>query len=260
MNKNIFIALGLIFLFSSCVSKKRLVNEQQKVENLQSDSITTHSHLTNCQSKVVGLENEKTKISKELAELSLGYQATIENSNITITEQARRLKELQKLTQAQKDIVNNLKKTVADALVNFKPDELSVSIKNGKIYVSLQEKLLFKSGSAVVDPKGKEALKSLAKVLKTTKGISVVIEGHTDNVPVKGKYQDNWSLSTERAISIVRILTKDYDVDANSITATGRSEFYPVTDNTTVEGKAKNRRTEIILSPDLSDLFKLLNE
>ena len=145
-------------------------------------------------------------------------------------------------------------------LVNFKPDELTVSIKDGKIYVSLQEKLLFKSGSAVVDPKGKEALKSLATVLNGTKDINVNIEGHTDNVPIKGKFQDNWSLSTERATSIIRILTNEYNVDAKNIIATGRSEYYPVADNLTPEGKAKNRRTEIILSPNLAELFKLINQ
>ena len=103
-------------------------------------------------------------------------------------------------------------------------------------------------------------MKSLAIVLNETKDISVVIEGHTDNVPVSGKFADNWSLSTERATSIVRILTKDYKVDARNVVATGRSEFYPVADNTTAEGKAKNRRTEIILSPNLTELFSLINQ
>jgi len=97
-------------------------------------------------------------------------------------------------------------------------------------------------------------------VLSSTLDISLVIEGDTDHVPMKGKYQDNWSLSTERATSIVRILTNDYNVDANSIIASGRSEFYPIADNTTTEGKAKNRRTEIILSPNLSELFKIINQ
>jgi len=145
-------------------------------------------------------------------------------------------------------------------LINFKPDELSVQLIDGRLYVSLQEKLLFKSGSAVVDPKGKEALKTLASVLNTTQDISVMIEGHTDNVPINGKYEDNWSLSTARSTSIVRILTNDYKVDPKTIIAAGRAEFFPVADNTTTEGKAKNRRTEIILSPNLKELFKLLNQ
>lgn len=267
MKKHTFIFFSFIFIFSSCVSKKKLLNEQKRVQSLQTDSTSTHASLNDCNSnlkdcifKVGNLEKEKSEIEIAMSNLASSSQSTIADSKLTIAEQAKRLNDLQTLIQSQKDIVNKLKKTVADALVNFKPDELSVSIKDGKLYVSLQEKLLFKSGSAVVDPKGKEALQSLAKVLNATKDISVVIEGHTDNVPMKGKYVDNWSLSTERATSIVRILTKDYNVDATSIIASGRSEYYPVADNSTTEGKAKNRRTEIILSPNLSDLFKLINQ
>lgn len=260
MKKFTFILLGSVLAFSACVSKKTLLTEQTKVKNLQRDSVGTHNSLDICNSTVANLEKEKSEIQNSLSNLSSTSQATIANSKMTIADQAKRLKDLQTLIQSQKDIVNRLKKSVADALINFKPDELSVSIKDGKLYVSLQEKLLFKSGSAVVDPKGKEALQSLAAVLNTTPDISVVIEGHTDNVPFKGKFEDNWSLSTERATSIVRILTNDYKVDAHNIIATGRGEFYPIADNTTPEGKSKNRRTEIILSPNLSELFNLINQ
>jgi chemotaxis protein MotB len=258
--KKISVIFLSILVFSACVSKKKYMSSEQRVKNLQTDSVGTHAGLDNCNLKVTDLEKEKAEIQKAMSNLSTSSQTTIANSNMTIAEQAKRLKDLQTLIQSQKDIMNKLKKTVADALVNFKPDELSVSIKDGKIYVSLQEKLLFKSGSAVVDPKGKEALKSLATVLNATQDISVVIEGHTDNVPMKGKSVDNWSLSTERATSIVRILTEDYKVDAHSVIASGRSEYYPIADNSTTEGKAKNRRIEIILSPNLTELFKLINQ
>lgn len=259
MKKLAFLILSLVIV-SSCVSKKKLHKEQNKVAKLQTDSITTHTSLKDCNVKVSDLEQEKFQVEKELSKLTSSSKTTIENSKMTIADQAKRLKDLQTLIQSQKDIMTNLKKTVADALINFKPDELSVSLKDGKLYVSLQEKLLFKSGSAEVDPKGKEALKSLASVLNATQDISVMIEGHTDNVPMKGKYEDNWSLSTERATSIVRILIKDYQVNSQTIIASGRSEFYPIADNTTPEGKSKNRRTEIILSPNLSELFKLINQ
>ena len=157
--------------------------------------------------------------------------------------------------------MNKLKNSIADALLNYKTDEITVYIKDGNVYVSLEEKLLFKSGSDVVDPKGKEALKSLAQVLNNTKDITVMIEGHTDNVPIKTKlFQDNWDLSTARATSIVRILTKDYGFDPNRITASGRGQFHPVKTNETTEGRAGNRRTEVILSPDLNELFKLLDQ
>ena len=119
--------------------------------------------------------------------------------------------------------------------------------------------MLFKSGSDVVDPKGKEALKSLANVLNSTSDFTVDIEGHTDDVPIKTqRFKDNWDLSTARASSIVRILTRDYGFDAARITASGKGEFHPVNLNKSVEGRAGNRRTEIILSPDLQEIYKLL--
>jgi chemotaxis protein MotB len=260
MKKYILMSLSLAIAFSSCVSKKKFHKEQKKVTVLQRDSADTHSSLYGCNAKVAGLENEKIEIQKNLSNLSTSSQTTIENSKMTIAEQAKRLKDLQNLIQSQKDILSKLKKTIADALINFKPDELSVELKDGRLYVSLQEKLLFKSGSAVVDPKGKEALQTLASVLNTTQDISVMIEGHTDNVPVSGKYEDNWSLSVARSTSIVRILTTDYKVDPRTVIAAGRAEFYPVADNGTVDGKARNRRIEIILSPNLKELFKLLNQ
>lgn len=259
MKKQVVLLLSLLIIISSCVPKRKLLSEQKRVENLKADSTKLSANLNTCYSKVTDLEKEKNDIQIAMSNLSSSSKATIENSKMTIVDQAKRLKDLQSLIQSQRDIVNKLKGTVADALVNFKPDELTVSIKDGKLYVSLQEKLLFKSGSAVVDPKGKEALKSLATVLNATQDISVTIEGHTDNVPIKGRYEDNWSLSTERATSIIRILTNEYKVDSHNIIATGRSEYYPVADNLTPDGKAKNRRTEIILSPNLTELFKLIN-
>ncbi len=157
--------------------------------------------------------------------------------------------------------MNKLRKSIADALVNFKPDELSVYIKDGNVYVALQEKLLFKSGSAVVGAKGKDALSTLASVLNVTPDITVTIEGQTDTVPIKNsKFEDNWELSVARATSIVRILTKDYSVDPHGIVAASKENFTPFSTNETDEGKAQNRRTEIILSPNLSDLYKLLGQ
>ena len=267
MKNYLILMTGILFAFASCVPKRQLISEQNRVKNLQKDSTGTHASLNDCNSKldecntkVMGMEKEKRAIQSDLESVSSNAASKIAKSNLTIAEQAKRLKDLQDLIQSQKDVVNKLRKTVADALVNFKPDELSVSIKDGKLYVSLQEKLLFKSGSALVDPKGKDALKSLATVLNNTPDISVMIEGHTDTVPIRGKFEDNWSLSVARATSIVRILTNDYGVDAHRIIASGRSEFFPVADNKTDEGRSKNRRTEIILSPNLSELFKLLNQ
>jgi chemotaxis protein MotB len=260
MKKITFMALAISFAFTACVSKSKLVKEQNRVKALQSDSTGTHSSLADCNTRVAKLETEKSALQNDLQSLNANYKSTVSSSQMTIADQAARLKNLQNLIQAQKDVMSKLKKTVADALVNFKPDELSVSVKDGKLYVSLQEKLLFKSGSAEVDPKGKEALQSLAGVLANTRDINVMIEGHTDSIPIRGKFQDNWALSMARATSIVRILTNDYKMDPHRVIASGRGEFYPVESNKTPEGRARNRRTEIILSPNLTELFKLLDQ
>jgi chemotaxis protein MotB len=165
---------------------------------------------------------------------------------------------MRQLMDQQRQAIEGLRKKMTDALVNFKPEELTVSIKNGKVYVSLQESLLFPSGSAAVNPKGKEALGTLAQVLNLNPDINVSIEGHTDSIPMKGRFEDNWALSVGRATSIVRILTDTYSVDPTRVTASGRSKYEPLDSNETPEGRARNRRTEIILSPKLDELMKLL--
>ena len=160
----------------------------------------------------------------------------------------------------QDSIVSSVNKLVQDALLGFDSDELKIEIKNGKLYITMQDKLLFESGKADVQEKGVGALKKLAEVLNKNENINIEIEGHTDNVPINtDKYSDNWDLSVARATSIVRILTDKYEVESSRITASGRGENFPIEPNSTAEGKAKNRRTEIILTPDLEDLYKLIS-
>jgi chemotaxis protein MotB len=149
---------------------------------------------------------------------------------------------------------------MTDALVNFSSNELSVSVKNGKVYVSLQENLLFPSGSATVNPKGREALGTLAQVLNGNPDIDVLIEGHTDSIPIRGRFEDNWALSVARATSIVRILTNTYKVEPTRVTASGRSYYEPIDSNATADGRQRNRRTEIILAPKLDELMRLLEQ
>jgi chemotaxis protein MotB len=268
-----FTAIIISLSITSCGPSKKLLSSRVKVENLQKDSINTHLQLNDCNAMVKNLnadklsllfdknslENDKTSLQNKNESVSNDLKSLSSQSTMTIAGQAARLKTLQDMIQSQKDLMNNLKNSIADALMNYKSDELSVYTKDGNVYVSLQEKLLFKSGSDVVDPKGKEALKTLAMVLNSTKDITVMIEGHTDNVPIKtNQYKDNWDLSTARATSIVRILTKDNSFDPNRITATGRSEFHPLKPNETAEGRASNRRTEIILSPNMKELYNLI--
>jgi chemotaxis protein MotB len=247
-------------MLSSCVSKGKFLMGENHIKKLQADSAQTHQSLSTCNAQVKGLQDDKKGLQAQLDALQGDLQNLSSSSKNTIADQAKRLRDLQNLIQSQRDVMNKLRKSIADALVNFKPDELSVYIKDGNVYVSLQEKLLFKSGSAVVDPKGKEALGTLAEVLNITPDVNVNIEGHTDTVPIKNeRFVDNWALSAGRATAIVRILTKDYGVDPHRIIESGRGEFKPVQSNDTPEGKTLNRRTEIILSPNLAPLYQLLN-
>lgn len=250
-----------IFTVSSCVSKKKYKTAQSKIGELQTDSTQTHNQLDNCFTSVKTLESNKASLENDYSNSQKDLQNLNATTKMTIADQARRLRNLQDLIAAQREVMNKLQSSIAAALTNFKADELSVYIKDGNVYVSLEEKLLFKSGSAEVDPKGKQALAKLAEVINTTPDINVVIEGHTDNVPIKGgKFEDNWALSAGRATAIVRILTKDYGFDSQRITAAGRGEFHPVKPNDSEMGKAGNRRTEIILSPNLTALYKLLEQ
>jgi len=255
----VFVILIISLFFTSCVSSKKLIASEARVDELQKDSSNTHNQLNMCNAQMKNLNKEKSSLQNENAMTQSDLEALAVESNMTIADQAKQLKDFQNIIQSQKDVLNKLKNSIADALMSYKADELSVYMKHGKVYVSLEEKLLFKSGSDVVDPKGKEALKTLANVLNTTKDITVTIEGHTDDVPIKTKqFEDNWDLSTARATSIVRILTKDNSFDPNRITASGRSQFHPLKSNTTDEGRAGNRRTEVVLAPDLNEIYKLL--
>ena len=169
-----------------------------------------------------------------------------------------KVRNLEEMLSQKANAINELRDKLIAALLGFDENELSVEVKNGKVYVSLSEQLLFKSGSIKVDPKGKQALVKLAAVLNKNPETNILVEGHTDDDPIKSTaIADNWDLSVLRATSIVRIL-KDNKVDPKRIIAAGRGEHYPLDTNKTAAGKKKNRRTEIILSPKLEEIFKLL--
>lgn len=229
------------------------------------------------------VENQKTNISKlqtEKSELTTQYndlmneklsQAEQMNTALrlkseTLAEKERLLSEreivledLQSKIARQDSVTKRLNDIIRGALLGFKSDELSVEVKNGKVYVSMSDKLLFKSASAAIETKGLEAIKVLADVLNKNNDIDILIEGHTDNLPIRtAQYRDNWDLSVARATSIVRILVDEYKIDAKRLTASGKGEFSPRANNSTPEGRAANRRTEIILSPKLDIIMNLL--
>jgi len=178
----------------------------------------------------------------------------------SLLERERKVKELEQILANKDKAVQDLKNRISNALLNFKENDLTVKVKNGKVYVSLAEQLLFGSGSIEVDAKGVTALQQLGKAIKDQRDIQIMIEGHTDNVPIskKSQYmQDNWDLSVMRATSITKILTKA-GVSASQITAAGKGEFSPLAANDNAQNKQKNRRTEIIITPNLDELFKIL--
>jgi chemotaxis protein MotB len=184
----------------------------------------------------------------------------LERLRAQLEERNQRLVELERILNEKDAQMNALRDAVSSALYGFEKEGLSVYTKNGMVYVSMEEKLLFQTGSIEVDPRGVQALRTLAGVLEDNSDIMINIEGHTDNVPVRANasFSDNWDLSVKRATSIVRILLSNSSIDPTRLIASGRGEFLPVEGGDSVEARQKNRRTEIILTPRLDELYKLL--
>jgi chemotaxis protein MotB len=190
-------------------------------------------------------------------------KASLDELTFEMEKKNQRLADLEKILDAQKKIAQDLKTKVSEALLGFENNGLTVTMKNGKVYVSLEEKLLFKTASWDIDANGSRALKKLAGVLEKNPGIQVTIEGHTDNVPYNpsgSQLKDNWDLSVKRATTVVRTLLDGSRIDATRLTASGRSQYLPVDDRNTSDARQKNRRTEIILTPDLTELYKLIDK
>ena len=263
-NKSLFfIPVILIIFLSSCVAKKKYLDSQIQLRYLKNDSAQLAYKVSRLNDSISKLQQQLNELNNNYAQLTNSANATqsqLSESRRSLQEQQQKLQQLQNLLDQQKQKAAELKKKMTDALVGFSANDLTVTQKNGKVYVSLSENLLFPSGSAVVNPQGKEALGKLADVLNANPDISVDIEGHTDSIPIRKKYEDNWALSTARATSIVRILVNDYKVDPVRVIASGHSQYDPVDTNSTEEGRARNRRTEIILSPKLDELYKLLEQ
>lgn len=241
-----------------------LTNEKNELDRNFAALIKTHDELD---TKYKNLINENLsqadQFSRALQMKSEELDSKSEqlkNKEQLLVERERSLNEMRQMINRQDSITRQLNDVLRNAMLGFNADELSVEIKNGKVYVSMSDRLLFKSGSAAVEVKGKEAIKLLAGVLDKNPDIEILVEGHTDNVPIKtAVFKDNWDLSVARATSIVRILTDDHKITPTRITASGKGEFLPRATNETAEGRALNRRTEIILSPRLDEIMKLLN-
>ncbi len=221
--------------------------EKNSSEALDSNLKKNRELLAQLEAKEKALAAEQDRLNKLKEELQ---------------NRSQRVDELEGMIAAQEEGLRRLKETLSNALHGFEGKGLTVEHKNGKVYVSMENKLLFNSGSWTVGAEGKKAVSEVAKVLAANPDIAVLIEGHTDNVPYNGSGQieSNWDLSTKRATAIVNIIRENKEVDPKNLTAAGRGEYAPVAANDTAEGKSKNRRIEIILTPKLDEISKMLNE
>ncbi len=260
----------------SLIQNEALVEMKIKYNNLKEK----HSQLKKAQDDILEGSERSTKQLLQQLETTMEENQKREDQlrelEVTVERKKKDLQKMQQDMQAQQErlielerilnqkdsIVNLLKDKVSAALTGFEGQGLSVSRKNGKVYVSLEEKLLFQSGSFTIQEEGKKALIQLAEVLENNPDINIMIEGHTDDVPYisNNEIKDNWDLSVKRATAVIRILVNNSGIDPARLIAAGRSQYMPVDPAKNKQARAKNRRTEIILTPNLDILYEILNE
>jgi chemotaxis protein MotB len=262
--KNLAFLLVVILsaTFVSCGPSRKLRTAMAEVQRLDSTKMALTAQIGELQKNVADLtqkNNALTQTINGLNQKNNELSSSLGSANSNNLTQQQKLEALQKSLQNQKSSMEELRSKIANALNKFKSDEIQVTYKDGLVYVSMQDKLLFKTGSASLDKRGKEALGSVATVLNQNPDIRVMVVGNTDSIPIRSTFKDNWSLSTERANTIVRILNDSYLVEPARLTAAGRSKYSPVSDNSTIEGRAQNRRTDLVLTPDLSKVWDLVN-
>lgn len=221
--------------------------EQNSSKAIANNSKKNRELLAQLEAKEQALEAENARLAKLKKELE---------------NRSNRVAELENVIASKDAAMTKLKDAISRALTDFEGKGLTVEQRDGKVYVSMENKLLFNSGSWAVGTEGRKAVNQLGSVLGVNPDIAVLIEGHTDNVPYTGNniLTSNWDLSTKRATSIVNILRENANIHAENLTAAGRGEYAPVASNETAQGRAKNRRIEVILTPKLDELSKLLNE
>jgi chemotaxis protein MotB len=287
MNK-FFIFIFIILIGASCVAPKKFkaltasYQESEKtVQSLKEQNQSLKIHISELERQIEKQQTDYAVLQSQLSSLKSGssseiarlmeklQQAQIDmekreqalnTAQSELEQRSQRLKELELALQQKDEAVKQLRQKVMDALVGFNNKGLTIQEKNGKVYVSLEEQLLFKTGQWEVDPKGQVALTNLAEVLGQNPDINVLVEGHTDDVPMRGvgTVKDNWDLSVLRATAVTRILLKNNAIEPKRITAAGRGEYFPIDEAKTAEARQKNRRTEIILTPRLDEIFKIL--
>jgi chemotaxis protein MotB len=280
--------------YDSVLSEKQALEEENIT--LKSDLEEANSKLADAEEELKSLKAEKEEAEAKVAALQKDYdaikesytllttssnsriaknasknlellqnleksRALLEEENAKLKDKEKKITELEYLMNERESKLAQMKKSISDALLGFKGKGLTVEQRNGKVYVSLENRLLFASGSWIVNSQGKQAINDLADVLKKQSDISILIEGHTDADAYrsKGAIEDNWDLSVKRSTAIVKLLMNTKGIDPTKITAAGRSKYIPVATNKTKAGKAKNRRIEVIIEPDLNEIRDMLN-
>ena len=230
-------------------NSQMMSNKAEETKKLLEELQKTREELLKKEDELLTLEQNLSVKQKELL-----------NTQNELVEREQKVMELQSIINKKDSLLSVLKERISSALLGFEGDGLTITQKNGKVYISLEEQLLFASGSWQVDARGREALSKLSKALENQQDINVLIEGHTDSIPFggRGQIKDNWDLSVVRATAIVRILTSSSSIDPERLTAAGKGEFVPIQSNSTSVGRSANRRIEIILTPKLYDLYELL--
>lgn len=242
------IGLASVIIICSCGTKKKLQAATTEIEQLKAKNTELASTIDGLQKQVTSLTSSNKAITDEYNSYKSNCQAAQEKLQIVQAALAEEYNTMQKVRER-----------IDEAVANFKDKGVNVHYSDGLVYVSMEEGLLYKSGSANLGEGGKQALGSLAAALNDYPNLKVIVVGNTDDVHVKGK-ADNLSLSTERANGVVRILRDSYNVDPTRLTAAGKGKYNPVADNSSAEGRAKNRRTDIILNPDLHRIWQSVQQ
>ncbi len=294
--KKLILFASTIVIMSSCVSKKKLAAAQADYANLKASmekmSSSSKLSLKDCEDKVAKLEADlnakdselqtKTKLLKgledqvdylkktntnlldrmsDLSVVSKSGAESIKKSLETLNEQSKYIKDLNSSVQRKDSLNLALVMTLKRSLADVNDEDVTVEVKKGVVYISISDKMLFQSGSAVINQKAEAVLEKVAKVVNDHKDLDILVEGHTDSVPISTDcLKDNWDLSTKRATSVVRLLQTKFSVAPERMTAGGRSEYAPKDSNDKSTGRKLNRRTEIIVTPKLDQFFQLLTQ
>ena len=267
----------------ACVSNKKFNSMKAEALRLDGELNSANTRIDDLTRRNDTLTAKKLRLVSDSTRLYMSYTALqeryhklladgsaetarmlkeLETSQMALNERSRRVNELEAMLRSREEAINAIRRKVTDALTGFDGKGLSISIKNGNVYVSMDDKLLFRSGSFEIDPNGARAVHDLATVLAQNPDINVMVEGHTDDVPYRpnGQLRDNLDLSAKRATTVVRLLLENKGIAPSRIIAAGRGESLPVASGKTSEARAKNRRTEIILTPKLDELMQLMQE